>query len=139
MTFCSHSHTQANTPTQTHFLKKVSHSHSHRHADVRELESADEVAKLNYSQHKAKCLQSCANSNHMRGSLPSLSPSASLSLPQRFGVLWMSLAPCSLYHTRLSSAESIFEDNLRCDAPWWLGFEAAAPAAIQTLTRRRRA
>lgn len=54
--------------------------------------------------------------------LPSL-PSH-LYLPQRFGVLQTSLAPYSLRPTSLSAAESIFEDNLRCAAPWWLGFDA---------------
>lgn len=62
----------------------------------------------------------------------------SLSLPQRFGVLQMSLAPCSFRPTLLTAAKSIFEDNLRCAAPWWLGFDAAAPPSVPpTLTRDR--
>lgn len=92
---------------------------------------------LNYSQHKAS-LQSCSTSNLLRDLFPLLtvSPPPLLHrslppcLPQRFAVLQMSLAPCSFCPTSLSAAKSIFEDNLRCAAPWWLGFDATAPPSV---------
>lgn len=61
---------------------------------------------------------------------PPTSPSLPPCLPQRFAVLQMSLAPCSFCPTSLSAAKSIFEDNLRCAAPWWLGFDATAPPSV---------
>lgn len=117
------------------------------------LELAEKVKSFNYSQCKAKYLQSWATSNHMRALFPFLTPPSSLlpslssllfsSLflplpPQRFGVLQMSLAPCSRRPTSLAAAESIFEDNLRCAAPWWLGFDAAAPPSVPTTLRPAR-
>lgn len=50
----------------------------------------------------------------------------------------MSLAPCSLRPTRFFAAESIFENNLRSTAPWWLRFDDAAPASVLNSSRRDR-
>lgn len=97
--------------------------------------SAEKMTCLNYSKHSVKRLLSCAPSICMRDLVAVLPifPRTALWDFMFFRWAWRLSPP---HPTWLSAVESIFEDHLRCAAPWWLGFDDAAPSSVSTVFKR---